>query len=86
MGYLLLGGVISVGASAADLLPPAGIPFPAAGHLWTTVYMYFWMQVIQRSRLLDLKELLGRGLGLVDRGGAALGVEQVGERQREGSL
>lgn len=65
MGYLVLGGAISVGASAADLLPAAGIPFPSMGHLWTTVYMYFWMQVIQRSRLLDLKELIGRGLGLI---------------------
>ncbi len=65
MGYLVLGGLISVLTSAADLLPAAGIPFPSVGHLWTTVYMYFWMQVIQRSRLLDLKELLGRGLGLI---------------------
>lgn len=65
MGYLVLGGLISVLTSAADLLPAAGIPFPSVGHLWTTVYMYFWMQVIQRSRLLDLKELLGRGLGLL---------------------
>ncbi|MCB9541384.1 MAG: ATP-binding protein [bacterium] len=62
LGYLVLGGVLSVVFSGADLLP---VTFPSLGHLWTAVYMYFWMQVIQRSRLLDLKELLGRGLALL---------------------
>ena len=33
--------------------------------IWTTVYMYFWMQVILRSRLLDLQDILGRGLALL---------------------
>ena len=62
--YLVIGGVLSVTFSALDLLPFVGLPFPAAGHLLTVVYLYIWMQVIQRSRLLDLQEMLGRGLSL----------------------
>ncbi|MCA9527426.1 MAG: GAF domain-containing protein, partial [Myxococcales bacterium] len=65
LSYLVLGGGVSVGLSTLDLLAAAGSPVPAFGHLFTTVYMYFWMQVVQRSRLLDLKELLGRGLALI---------------------
>ncbi len=63
--YLVIGGAASVAFSGLDLLPLIEIPFPAIGHLFTVFYMYFWMQVIQRSRLLDLEELLGRGLALV---------------------
>lgn len=65
LSYLVFGGVVSVGFSSLDLLPAAGLPFPALGHLLTCVYMYFWSQVIQRSRLLDLRELLGRGLAML---------------------
>lgn len=65
VGYLVVGGVISWLFSALDLLPAAGVTFPTLGHLLSTLYVYFWMQVIQRSRLLDLKELLGRVLALV---------------------
>ncbi|MEZ4468869.1 MAG: hypothetical protein R3F43_31685, partial [bacterium] len=65
LSYLVLGGAVSVGLSTLDLLAVSGTPVPAFGHLFTTVYMYFWMQVVQRSRLLDLKELLGRGLALI---------------------
>lgn len=63
--YLVIGGVIAVSSSALDLLSLAGITFPAFGHLTTTLYLFLWMQVVQRSRLLDLKEFLGRGLALV---------------------
>lgn len=62
--YLVIGGVLSATFSALDLLPYVGLPFPAAGHLLTVVYFYIWTQVIQRSRLLDLQEMLGRGLSL----------------------
>lgn len=65
LSYLVFGGVVSVGFSILDLLPASGLPFPAFGHLLTCVYMYFWMQVIQRSQLLDLRELLGRGLAML---------------------
>ncbi|MCA9543414.1 MAG: GAF domain-containing protein [Myxococcales bacterium] len=63
--YLVVGGAVSVTANGLDLLPASGLPFPSFGHLFTTLYLYFWMQVIQRSRLLDLREQLGRGLALV---------------------
>ncbi|MCA9538270.1 MAG: GAF domain-containing protein [Myxococcales bacterium] len=66
LGYLVFGGALSVAFSGLDLLPAAlGVPLPTPGHLFTTVYMFFWMQVVQRSRLLDLKEILGRGLALL---------------------
>lgn len=69
--YLVIGGAISVGTSALDVLPARGIPFPSLGHMFTTVYLYFWMQVIQRSRLLDLREQLGRGLAMLLQASAA---------------
>ena len=65
LSYLVFGGAVSVGFSTLDLLPAAGLSFPAFGHLLTCVYLYFWTQVIQRSRLLDLRELLGRGLAML---------------------
>jgi len=64
LGYLVWGGVLAVVFSGADVLISLDFPAPALGHLWNAVYMYFWMQVIQRSRLLDLKEIMGRGLAL----------------------
>lgn len=63
--YLVIGGAASVVFAGLDLLPALGVPSPSIGHLFAVFYMYFWMQVIQRSRLLDLEELLGRGLGLL---------------------
>ena len=65
LGYLVYGGFVSVVLNAFDLLPIFELPSPALGHIWTTVYMYFWMQVILRSRLLDLQDILGRGLALL---------------------
>ncbi len=65
LGYLVFGGSASVALSAIDLLPSMELPSPALGHIFTTVYLYFWMQVVLRSRLMDLKELVGRGLALL---------------------
>ena len=64
LGYLVWGGALAVVFSGADMLIALDFPAPALGHLWNAVYMYFWMQVVQRSRLLDLKEIMGRGLAL----------------------
>ena len=64
-GYLAIGHLVALTFAGLDLLPMMGIPFPSLGHLLTTLYMYFWMQIVQRSRLLDLEELFGRGLGLL---------------------
>lgn len=85
MRYLVVGGAISVGTSVLDLLPASGVPFPSLGHMFTTVYLYFWSQVIQRERLLDLREQLGRGLAMLLQASAAtlvyLGlVSWVGEK------
>jgi signal transduction histidine kinase len=60
--YLVVGGGLAVTFSATDLLPLLGVPFPTMGHLLTTLYVYLLMQVVQRSRLLDLQEFLGRVL------------------------
>ena len=60
--YLVIGGAAAVTFSALDLLPLVGVPFPSLGHLLTLLYMYLWTQIIQRSRFLDLNEVLGRGL------------------------
>lgn len=62
--YLVLGGWISFGVNALDMLPAANVNFPAFGHVFTALYLYFWGQVIQRQRVLDLREQLGRGLSL----------------------
>ena len=64
LSYLVIGGAVSIGTSAIDLMPAFNLPSPAIGHVWLTVYMYFWMQVVLRSRLLDLQEILGRGIAL----------------------
>jgi signal transduction histidine kinase len=66
--YLVVGGAAAVVFAGLDLLPTLEVPFPSVGHLFMVFYMYFWMQVIQRSRLLDLEELLGRGLSLLIQG------------------
>ena len=65
LGYLVVGHMLSLAFSGLDLLPLVGFSFPSLGHLLTTFYMYFWMQTVQRSRLLDLEELFGRGLALI---------------------
>jgi two-component system sensor histidine kinase HydH len=64
-GYLVIGHLVALTFAGLDLLPMMGTSFPSLGHLLTTLYMYFWMQIVQRSRLLDLEELFGRGLGLL---------------------
>ncbi|MFN3197865.1 MAG: ATP-binding protein [Bradymonadia bacterium] len=58
--YLVIGGAGALFFVALDLLAQTGLPVPTFGHLLLTGYMYLWMQVIQRSRLLDLNEMLGR--------------------------
>ncbi|MSP73493.1 MAG: GAF domain-containing protein [Myxococcales bacterium] len=65
LGYLVIGHVTALTFSGLDLLPFLGLEFPSLGHSLMTFYMYFWMQIVHRSRLLDLEELFGRALGLV---------------------
>jgi len=70
--YLFVGALVAVGLSIADMLPRFGVPSPAEGlgSISLTVFMFFLSQTLQRHRLLDLHEFLGKivvvsALGLV---------------------
>lgn len=70
--YLFVGALVAVGLSIADMLPRLGLPSPAEGlgSIVLTVFMFFLSQTLQRHRLLDLHEFLGKivvvsALGLV---------------------
>ncbi|MGB0647880.1 MAG: hypothetical protein ACPGQS_11930, partial [Bradymonadia bacterium] len=65
LGYLIIGGLVTLALTCVDFLATLNFPVPALGHLSLTIYMYFWMQIVLRSRLLDLKEVLGRGLSML---------------------
>ena len=65
IGYLVIGGVITLTLTVFDILASMDYGVPAIGHLSFTIYMYFWMQIVLRSRLMDLKEVLGRGLSML---------------------
>jgi two-component system sensor histidine kinase HydH len=56
--YLVVGGVATVTAALADLLP--GSAGASLGNIFITIYLYFLSQTLVRYRLLDLNELLGR--------------------------
>lgn len=58
--YLAAGATGAIVFSATDLLHLYGIPFPPLGAIITTLYLFFLAQTLQRLRLLDLHELLGR--------------------------
>jgi signal transduction histidine kinase len=70
--YLFLGALVAVALSFLDMLPRFGLPYPAEGlgSIALTVFMFFLSQTLQRHRLLDLHEFLGKivvvtALGLV---------------------
>jgi signal transduction histidine kinase len=70
--YLFLGALVAVGLSALDMLPRFGVPYPleGLGSISLTIFMFFLSQTLQRHRLLDLHEFLGKivvvtALGLV---------------------
>jgi signal transduction histidine kinase len=70
--YLFVGAVVAVGLSALDMLPRFGAPYPleGLGSITLTIFMFFLSQTLQRHRLLDLHEFLGKivvvtALGLV---------------------
>ncbi|MHB1844024.1 MAG: sensor histidine kinase [Deltaproteobacteria bacterium] len=58
--YLLVGAAAAVGLTAIDLLSRFGVPWPTLGSVATTLYLFFLAQTLQRHRLLDLHELLGK--------------------------
>jgi two-component system sensor histidine kinase HydH len=70
--YLFVGACVAVTLSALDLLPRLGVPYPVEGlgSISITIFMFFLSQTLQRHRLLDLHEFLGKivvvtALGLV---------------------
>ncbi len=58
--YLAVGATIVVALSALDFLIRYGIPWPSLGGVVTTLYLFFLFQTLQRQRLLDLHELVGK--------------------------
>jgi signal transduction histidine kinase len=59
--YLAFGAGAAMLFSATDELHSMGVlPFPPLGAIVTTLYMFFMAQTLQRLRLLDLHELLGK--------------------------
>src|SRR5438477_10631087 len=59
--YLWVGAALCVGLSFGELLIRlAGWPPPPFANVAMTIYLYFLSQTIQRHRLLDLNELLGK--------------------------
>jgi signal transduction histidine kinase len=70
--YLFAGAVVAVVLSALDMTPRFGLPYPpeGLGSIALTLFMFFLSQTLQRHRLLDLHEFLGKivvvtALGLV---------------------
>jgi signal transduction histidine kinase len=59
--YLWVGAALCVGLTFGELLIRlAGWPPPPFANVALTIYIYFLSQTIQRHRLLDLNELLGK--------------------------
>jgi signal transduction histidine kinase len=70
--YLFIGALVAVVLSTLDMLPRFGLAHPVEGlgSITLTVFMFFLSQTLQRHRLLDLHEFLGKivvvtALGLV---------------------
>jgi two-component system, NtrC family, sensor histidine kinase HydH len=59
--YLWVGAALCVGLTFGELLIRlAGWPPPPFANVALTIYLYFLAQTLQRHRLLDLNELLGK--------------------------
>jgi signal transduction histidine kinase len=70
--YLFIGALVAVVLSTLDMIPRFGLPYvlEGVGSISLTVFMFFLSQTLQRHRLLDLHEFLGKivvvtSLGLV---------------------
>jgi signal transduction histidine kinase len=58
--YLAGGAAAAIFFTGTDLLTHFGFESPPLGALATTLYLFFLAQTLQRLRLLDLHELLGK--------------------------
>jgi signal transduction histidine kinase len=70
--YLFIGALFAIVCSTLDMLPRFGLPYmlEGLGSISLTIFMFFLSQTLQRHRLLDLHEFLGKivvvtSLGLV---------------------
>jgi signal transduction histidine kinase len=62
--YLAAGAGLAIATAALDLLHHYGIASPPLGAIAATLYMFLLGQTLQRLRLLDLLELMGKTVGL----------------------
>jgi two-component system sensor histidine kinase HydH len=62
LAYLFFGACVAVLLSTLDVLPRLGVPYPleGLGAITLTLFMFFLSQTLQRLRLLDLHEFLGK--------------------------
>jgi signal transduction histidine kinase len=62
LAYLFFGACVAVLLSTLDVLPRFGVPYPVdgLGSISLTLFMFFLSQTLQRHRLLDLHEFLGK--------------------------
>lgn len=60
--YLFGGGFIATSLSLIDYVAILDVAVPALGNVAILIYLYLLYQTIIRHRLLDLNEILGRGL------------------------
>jgi signal transduction histidine kinase len=58
--YLVFGGALTITFSMLDFLPAIDVPFPPIGAFLSLLFMYVLAQSLQRYRLLDIYELIGR--------------------------
>ncbi|HEX9578962.1 MAG TPA: ATP-binding protein, partial [Myxococcales bacterium] len=73
--YLWVGAALCVGLTFGELLIRlAGWPPPPFANVALTIYLYFLSQTIQRHRLLDLNELLGKIVVLASVGVVLAGI------------
>jgi signal transduction histidine kinase len=58
--YLVFGGAATITFSILDFLPAVGVAFPPVGTFLSLIFVYVLSQSLQRHRLLDIYELVGR--------------------------
>jgi two-component system, NtrC family, sensor histidine kinase HydH len=74
--YLFVSACVALALSALDALPRLGLPYPpeGLGSISLTVFMFFLSQTLQRHRLLDLHEFLGKIVVAIVLGAVFVGV------------
>ncbi|MBI3019618.1 MAG: hypothetical protein HYY61_07000, partial [Deltaproteobacteria bacterium] len=60
--YLVLGGWSTLLMLIFDQLSEAGFPFPAIGNVVLIIYLYFIYQTITKRKILDLEDLVAKGV------------------------